>query len=153
MHAPPAVSHPAGRSAVAAGLALALWLLGAGVIAAWTMLTREPGLPHAAATGAVVASGAFALVAWSRSPVGVLGWDGSGWMWHGPHGAQPGRPELALDLQQLLLLRWRPEAGGTRWLWLARGSAPLHWEALRRAVYSPATIAAPEGVLAPMDES
>ena len=79
---------------------------------------------------------AFAWLGWYRASAGMLRWDGAGWQWEEGGAVTGGQPELALDLQSRMLLRFRPEAGKVRWLWLERASDPSHWDALRRAVYS-----------------
>ena len=58
------------------------------------------------------------------------------WRWENSTDSESGRPELALDLQARMLLRWLPARGGARWLWVERNAAVSHWDALRRAVYS-----------------
>jgi toxin CptA len=90
----------------------------------------------------LAASAALGWRAWLRSPVGLLRWDGSGWSWNEGGTSVAGSPEIALDLQSHLLLRWRGE-GGLRWLWLERASDVSHWDALRRAVYSRASTPVP----------
>ena len=151
MHAAPSVSYPVGRSAFALGLAAALAALGALVAAAWLLESAQAGWRHALAAAAVAAGGAGALVAWWRSPAGLLHWDGAAWNWEEGRELRPGHPEIALDLQNRLLLRWQAEAGRARWLWVERARAPAHWEALRRAVYSRAS--APLPGFAPGQES
>ncbi|HEY8356662.1 MAG TPA: hypothetical protein VIL30_04295 [Ramlibacter sp.] len=153
MHAAPSVSYPVGRSRFAlAGLALA-WLAGLAAACAWTLQAQAPGWHQALAVAVVALAGAAAGAAWLRSPRGTLAWDGGAWRWHEQRagtGGEGGRPEVALDLQARLLLRWRSEAGIVRWLTPERDSAPLHWDALRRAVYSPASTDAPHGATPPV---
>ncbi|MBK6006928.1 hypothetical protein JJB11_12575 [Ramlibacter ginsenosidimutans] len=141
MHAPPSVTYPVGRSAFAARAAAAL--VAAGLAAAVVFSFQSPaGWRPLAAYAAVAASAALGWRAWLRSPVGLLRWDGSGWCWDEGGTSVAGRPEIALDLQSRLLLRWRGE-GGLRWLWLERASDVSHWDALRRAVYSRASTHVP----------
>jgi toxin CptA len=142
MHSAPSVSYPVGRSAFAAWLYGALSSLGALAFLAWT-LQSPPGWRQAIALVAVLASAGFALHAWRRSPVGVLLWDGMAWSWEENQVVASGHPEIALDLQSRLLLRWGPESGRVRWLWLERASDASHWDALRRAVYSRASTHVP----------
>jgi toxin CptA len=148
MHAAPSVSYPVGRSALAG------WLLALAVLAAlalalfWCWQAAQVGWRQASALAATLACGGVALAGWLRSPRGSLHWDGGEWRWEpgaSRAGQQAGRPEIALDLQSRLLLHWRGTDAGSRWLCLEQASAPLHWEALRRAVYSPASHAAPPG--------
>jgi hypothetical protein len=141
MHAAPSVTYPVGRSAFAAALAAGLAAAGLAASMLWTAqsaLGWRQGLAFAAA-------GACALLAaagWLRSPAGRLCWDGAGWRWEARDegaGGDAGRPEIALDLQSRLLVRWQAESGAARWLWLERKSDAAHWDALRRAVYSRAS--------------
>lgn len=142
MHSAPSVSYPVGRSAFAGRAALALGAAGLAVIALWS-LQAPFGWRQLAALAALLACAGLAWDAWRRSPAGLLRWDGLEWTWEESGLAAAGQPELALDLQSRLLLRWRPEQGGARWLWLERESAASHWDALRRAVYSRANAPIP----------
>ena len=56
-----------------------------------------------------------------------------------------GQPDLALDLQARMLVRWTPAQGRPLWLWVERDAALSHWDALRRALYSRTTTAASHG--------
>ena len=138
MHGAPSVSYPVGRSAFAGRVVAALVLTGLGAVLAWAF-QAPAGWRQAAGLATVLASGAFALLAWWRSPAGLLRWDGTGWTWEEGARVSTGRPELALDLQDRLLLRWRGDEGSGRWLWLEGASDGSHWDALRRAVYSRAS--------------
>jgi hypothetical protein len=138
MHAAPSVSYPVGRSAFAARLYAANAAAGLLACAAWA-LSSPFGWRQAAALGAVLAAAALALHGWRSSPTGTLHWDGAGWRWEEGGAAVPGRPEIALDLQATLLLRWQPDDGPVRWLWPERASDASRWDALRRAVYSRAS--------------
>ena len=142
MHAPPSVSYPVGRSAFAARAYGGLALLGLLAAAAWALQTPGSWRP-VAGFAAVLASAAFAGLAWYRGAAGMLRWDGREWHWEEGGAAWVGTPELALDLQSRMLLRFRPHAGPVRWLWLERSSDPSHWDALRRAVYSRASAPIP----------
>lgn len=148
MHNAPAVSYPAGRCASAGAALAAIWLAGAAGIVLWAVQARIAPAAFAIACAALLTSGGWAARAWLRSPVGTLSWDGQGWSWTGDAGAQAGRPELALDAQRILLLRWQGP-GGTQWLWLERGALPARWDDLRRAVYSRARPEAPPGAQPP----
>lgn len=155
MHAAPSVSYPVGRSRFALACLGCLWLAGAAAAVAWWLQAPGVGWRQALVLLAVLAGGLLAAAGWQRSAQGTLAWDGGGWRWEeaGPQeGAtmRAGRPQVALDLQSRLLLRWRSDDASVRWLWLERDSAAAHWEALRRAVYSRASTDAPHGAQTPV---
>jgi toxin CptA len=142
-----------GRSRFAGALLAGLWLAAFAAWLAWSWQAAAPGwLLHALAFALLAGCGAWAALAWLRSPGGTLAWTGAGWRWQGANDAQdsPGRPRLALDLQARLLLRWQGDDGAVRWLWLERRAAPAGWDALRRAVYSRANDTAPHGAPPPV---
>ncbi|MBA2674239.1 hypothetical protein [Ramlibacter sp.] len=150
MHSAPSVTYPVGRCRFAAGLAVGIWLAGALVLAAWLAQTPGPGWRHGIAAAALAFAAVFACAAWLRGARGTLAWDGGQWWWEPARGAaaapqQAGEIRIRLDLQRWLLLAWQGEPGGPNWLWLERKRAPLHWDALRRAVYSRARTEGPQG--------
>ncbi|MBC5781975.1 hypothetical protein H8N03_03405 [Ramlibacter sp. USB13] len=142
MHGAPSVTYPVGRSPFAGRAAAVLAAAGFLACLAWAWQSPAGWRPVAGFAVAFACAG-IALHAWWRSPVGELRWDGSGWMWEEGGRVDAGRPEVALDLQARLLVRWRAEEGAVRWLWLERASDVSHWEALRRAVYSRASTHVP----------
>jgi toxin CptA len=140
MHAAPSVSYPVGRSAFAGRLWAALALLGLAAAIAWSLAATTTGWRQLLALVLVAACAGLAWRGWLRSPVGMLRWDGLAWQWQECASTTDcGRVELALDLQSRMLLHWRGEDSGARWLWIERESASSHWDALRRAVYSRAS--------------
>jgi toxin CptA len=150
MHAAPSVSYPVGRSRFA-GLVLAgLWLLALAGVVLWTLQSDAAGWRQALGGAALVAAGAWAGLGWLRSATGILSWEAGGWQWEEGAATHRGQPEIALDLQSRLLLRWAPETGGRRWFWVERKAAPAHWDALRRAVYSRASPAPPQAAKPPV---
>jgi hypothetical protein len=117
-------------------LSMGAWALQAlGGLAAWGGL-----LAACAAVLALVRS------LWRDDPV-LLRWDGQCWSWGRPdaQGRARGRLQVALDLQDWLLLRLQPEAGATPgsvlWLPVERQGGAARWHALRCAVYSPTPVA------------
>ena len=138
MHSAPSVSYPVGRSAFVAWLYAALVSVALLALLAW-VVQSSIGWRQWVALAAVLASGAFAARDWRGSPTGVLRWDGVDWSWDEGGDTAAGHPEISMDLQSRLLLRWCPESGRVRWLWLERASDVSHWDALRRAVYSRAS--------------
>lgn len=148
MHNAPSVNYPVGRCRFAGALAGVLWSLGGAAVGAWAWRSATGGATLGLVVMVWLACGLLAARAWWRSPAGVLTWDGAGWRWAGERlGA--GQPRAAVDLQRWLLLRLD---GGSApdWLWLERGRDPQHWDALRRAVYSRASTAAPQGAQPPV---
>jgi len=139
MHNAPAVSYPAGRSPLAGAVMLGAWLISAAGIALWIVQVRASLPVIAAACAATAACGAVAWLGWLRSPVGMLAWDGESWTWSTRDEMQAGSPEVALDAQRIVLLRWQGPAGRASWLWLERAGVPARWDDLRRAVYSRAS--------------
>ncbi|MBX9960378.1 MAG: hypothetical protein K2Y15_09600 [Burkholderiaceae bacterium] len=136
MHSAPAVSYPVGRSSRRALIYLLPALLAATVCGAWagqsasTDVVRIPVL--------LLAGLVLALALWSalHPPQGRLVWDGQSWRWETADGTRVGVVRARLDGQQHLLLEFRPPRGRGIWLWLERGTAPLAWDDLRRAVYA-----------------
>jgi toxin CptA len=133
MHNAPSVSCPVGRPLVAGVAAALVWLAGAAVTLLWTLEVDVPGWRQVTAACALAVAGAWSLRSWLRSATGELHWDGGGWMAPGASGV--GELDVALDLQSILLVRWRA-AANSRWLWLERRRVPQRWADVRRAVYS-----------------
>jgi hypothetical protein len=135
MHSAPSVSYPVGRSRFALAFLAVAWLAGVAGLVAWRMQVAASPLQDLAAAAAILVPGVVALRGWLRSPEGTLSWDGEGWTWASGRAGESGSPDAVLDIQRVLLLRWK---GGTitRWLWLERAMQPARWDDLRRAVYS-----------------
>ena len=118
-----------------------LALLQLALLTWWALSDESPF----AALKLCVAFAAWALTTvsgfhwWWNSCQGSLRWDGLQWEWLQPTGRvvllEP--PQVRLDFQSILLMQARL-FGSSRsiHLWLARRADPLHWRALRRAVYS-----------------
>jgi toxin CptA len=144
----PSVDYPAGRSALAARLEVALALVWVALQGAWAVSVARWPLPgawwFACGTGALW----FAWSRWrTRHPVeGCLAWEapppgGSAaegrWIWTSPayrRGTPLASVDWALDLQGLVLLRLRNAAGLSWWVWLERHRDPRRWGDLRRAL-------------------
>ena len=135
MHSAPSVSYPVGRSRFAAGLLSGCWLLGVAAVGLWSFQMRAAGWQLAASLGVLLLTGLWAAWNWLRAPQGLLSWDGQSWSWSAGAQAEEGTPEVGLDLQRWLLLRWSG-AAASHWLWLQRARQPERWDDLRRAVYS-----------------
>ena len=135
MHNAPSVSYPLGRSRFSAALLLAAWLLGGAATALLWLQSQSPGWREGAACLVLAAAGAFAAWHWCHAPSGTLAWDGECWNWSDGRFEETGVPEVSLDLQHWLLLRWT-SGTATRWFWVARAARAERWGDLRRAVYS-----------------
>ena len=142
MHSAPAVTYPVGRSrlhgALLVGIALATSLVG--------LLWRNLGSPENLHQGffAMAAIGFWLLSfqAWRRTPDGKLHWDGQAWSWTSGATLVAGMVGIHLDLQFCMVLSLGTGDGTRVWLWPERNSDPMHWNALRRAVFSPVARAA-----------
>ncbi len=136
MHSAPAVSFPVGRSSIRALIYLLPALLAATVCGAWAWQSASVDVVRILVlllTGLVLA---LALRSALHPPQGWLVWDGQSWRWETAAGAQVGAVHARLDGQKHLLLEFHPAQGRRIWLWLERGTAPLAWDDLRRAVYA-----------------
>lgn len=136
MHSAPAVSYPVGRSSMRTLFYLLPALLVAMVCGAWVWQSASADvvrMPVLWLCGLVLALAARAAL---RPPQGQLVWDGQSWRWETAAGALPGAVHARLDGQRHLLLQFQPAQGRNVWLWLERGTAPLAWDDLRRAVYT-----------------
>ena len=107
---------------------------------AWLLTSQFATLRQLFGSAAVFGVGLLALRAWYNTPVGQLAWDGQLWRWEG-RGYQVGAANyeliVALDFQNLMLLRIENQAHAKLWLWAERRALPSRWLDLRRAVYSP----------------
>ena len=139
-HNAPSVTYPLGRSRFQAWMVSVLWLAALLVVGAWVVTSQYVGWRQSLGLVLVVGAGLAALHGWKNSPVGQLAWNGQVWRWEGP-GYQAGVAEyelsVALDLQNLMLLRIENQAHAKLWLWVERRAFPARWSDLRRAVYSP----------------
>ena len=145
MRAPPAVSVRTGGGPLWHALQMILPALAAAVVALWGGL--HLGWPGGALAAAAVFGAAAAAWLAHRArvtlslPDAELRFDGSGWTLAGT----PGRPEVALDLQRWLLLRFsvHREAGAgrlgrVRWVAVSAADAGAALHALRVALYATA---------------
>lgn len=152
---PPPARHAFGRTA-GLGMALLVWAAGGLVVVVWWLAwgvgpTHRPAWIAAGLTGWA----ACALLAgrwWRQLPAGLLAWDGAAWCLELATAGSKSQPleqppRIALDLQSVLLLSVRLPPGSTRWLWLRRGAdaSPDAWPAVRRALYSRASMAPDPG--------
>ncbi|MEJ7931876.1 hypothetical protein WG922_18035 [Ramlibacter sp. AN1015] len=155
MRSAPSVSFPVGRSRFGAAVIVLVCLLGLAALALWLLLGPEPGWRQALAGGTLLVCAGAAFLDHRRGAASaVLSWDGASWAWSGatPGGGSRVAVEVVWDLQQAMLVHLHTFRGGRAahsWLWLDRQSDTEAWQALRRAVYSPADPQAqPEGASA-----
>lgn len=141
MHNAPSVNYPVGRSRFAGLVLASAWAAGALAVVAWHSQVQAGVFRSVLAWSLVLLAGACAARVWLRTPAGLLAWDGQAWNWTVGDWVLQAHPEVALDLQQVLLLRLG-SAPSFPWLWLEKRTAPARWDDLRRAVYSRAR---PEG--------
>lgn len=139
MHSAPAVTYPVGRCHMQGWLTLVLSGLGAAVCALWIRDAGRIGWPQGLALLLWLLTVLLALRSLRAAPGGSLRWDGQQWTWQVGSSSLSGTVRPALDFQPWVLLAFRPHAGASRWLWLARTTEPTRWDALRRALWSRAS--------------
>lgn len=127
-------------------LLLLPWLLGGAVCAAWGWQSDRLNLGHGLALLLWLLAAVAVAIEWRRPRVGVLRWDGEQWNWESAGRSERGSVHARLDWQRGLLLEFMAVRGQRRWLWPERQTAPLYWEALRRALYAPPPAAGPAPV-------
>lgn len=145
MHSAPAVTYPVGRCHIQTYLTLALWGLGTVVCVLWIRVAGRIGWPQGLAVSLGLLTGALALRSLLMAPEGSLRWDGQQWTWQTGRGSLSGTVRPTLDLQRWVVLEFRPQAGRSIWLWVARANEPTRWDALRRALWSRVSRAAAVG--------
>ncbi len=134
MHTAPAVDYPVGRSRVQGLLFLTIGIALAVLYVLWFALADVVGWRHWLGLAVAIAVSLTIAWAWRSAPAGSLCWDGRSWWWES-HGVRfGGAVAPALDLQSVVLLRFRSYAGACHWFWLERNAAAMQWDALRRAV-------------------
>lgn len=137
MYSAPAVSYPVGRSHFYGQVLAGALLLGGFSLVTWIMQSDTYASKHLAAVACWLGSAAVAVVAWLRSPSGLLTWDGQNWTWTSGSVSRQVALRVTLDSQNILLLQWRATGAANGWVWLERRTAPTRWLPLRRAVFAP----------------
>ena len=138
MHKAPTVDYPVGRSRFQM---LALLVIGLGVTATdvfWFWQAEVVDWRQWLGLAVTLAAAIAALQTWRVSPSGTLHWDGRSWWWEVGGVRIGGVVGVFVDLQGVLLLCFRTDAGVRQWLWLEQIAARTRWSALRRAVHAPA---------------
>jgi len=137
MHNAPAVSYPMGRSRFHGFLVLLCAPVGALLLLAWSYQADDLQWLHALAAFIWLLTVVMAGWQWRRTPAGKLVWGDAAWCWVVAGQSHRVTPEVTLDLQHLMLLRLVGRADrSVWWLWPERRADPLHWQALRRALFS-----------------
>jgi hypothetical protein len=136
MYNAPAVSYPVGRSHIKRVLTVALLLLALGVLGFWCYQVLRFAWPQGLGLGLWLVAALLAVRDDSHTPHGHLSWDGRDWQWTSARQSWLVEIRPQLDGQRFILLTLSGAQSGLDWLWLERESAPLHWDALRRAVWA-----------------
>ena len=134
---PPAVSYPFSRPRVLARAALAVALLGLGVLLLWLAAQPVRPGPWILGLGTWLVSAVLALTWWRGTGSGAFAWGGSDGWWITAGGRAREHclsPRVCLDRQSSLLLRVERQGGASEWLWLEQGLLPQRWPSLRRAL-------------------
>ena len=135
MHGPPAVSCQVKRSAWHLRVIVGFSLLAiAGLIGSLSLgPSGEEGWQHIVSIAVIVSCIFVAYLGWQNTPNHRLQWDGQSWTW------PPFQPDpiqsihIAVDFQNLLVVRIAGQRR-SQWLWLERMGSAENWRALRRAL-------------------
>jgi len=148
MHNAPAVSFPVGRSRFYAAVVVGVLSVSASTLVLWAAQADALVLRHMVAALLWLISSVGVVRTWRQAPVGVLHWDGQVWTWRcGDDDKHLDRVvDVVLDVQSALLLRLSAQAQSI-WVWPEQQMAPLHWLALRRAVFAPQSSAASQDAI------
>jgi len=136
MHSAPAVTYPVGRSYFEARLSWSVLGLAAALLSLGWLGLDHAGWRQILLIGTWLVCAAMVLRSARRSSTGVLRWDGQNWHWESNDKAQAGMVLPRLDWQAGVLLEFRTTEHRVLWLWLERCAEPLHWDALRRALWA-----------------
>lgn len=136
MYNAPAVSYPVGRSNIKQMITGALLLLALGVLGFWCHQVPHLAWPQGLGLGLWLVGALLAVRDDANTPHGHLSWDGRDWHWMSARQSWLVEVRPQLDGQRFMLLALRRAKPGFGWLWLERESDPLHWDALRRAVWA-----------------
>ena len=149
MHSAPAVTVPVGRSRYQALAAAVVWSAAAASCAVWLLQAQAIGWRNGLCVAALLTLAGVLVRAWVAAPTGTLHWDGHAWHWHSGSEERTGQIVLLLDLQAVMVLNFRAEAGSQLWLWTACGADQEQWLGLRRAVRVRPSVAPAVGEMVP----
>lgn len=136
MYNAPAVSYPVGRSHIKRVITGALLLLAMGVLGFWCHQVPRLAWPQGLGLGVWLMAALMAVRDDLDPPQGHLSWDGRDWHWVSASQSWPVQIRPQLDGQRFMLLVLSGVQPGLDWLWLERANDPIHWDALRRAVWA-----------------
>ena len=142
MHTAPPVRYPVKPSQLRRVCEGGVFILALLCITFWVYQAEPSRLQVLGALCLCMTALAFMVRSMADAREGELVWDGANWMLHstvpGEFVCAGGRTlHVVLDLQGILLLRWRPVGvWRSEWIWLERHSASSDWHMLRCAVYS-----------------
>jgi hypothetical protein len=136
MHHAPAVNFSVGRSRFHGYLLIGLVTLGAGTLLAWCLQADDVQTRHVLAWGVWLMTSITAIVAWLRSPLVSLTWDGQIWTWTNQGESRPVDVAVLFDAQSLVLLRVQTTQSCI-WVWPEQRIARSRWLAFRRAIFAP----------------
>lgn len=136
MQQAPPVTYPLGRARVAVFSILIVWVAGLVAVNLWFTQSDISPWRQSLSQGLLVVCGLAAVRCCMNLPTGQLAWTGQQWFWTSTQGRSEGALLVCLDLQNVLLVRFRPLPGRALWLWVERGRRPERWLELRRAVHA-----------------
>lgn len=140
MHNAPSVTYPVKPSSRVLLLLAVLWVVGAASVAAWCSQADGVGVRHVIGLVAVGLTACLVGLGWERASHRSLHWDGQYWSLDGADPVRMAQATVHLDFQSLLLLRLKVDRS-VSWLWLDQDASPMHWRAVRRALFAATTSA------------
>ncbi len=134
----PSVSYTVGRSRFLVLGMVFVWLLGLAATLAWWSASAEHDWRPGLGAAALLLSGGGLWHGVRHLPTGVLQWDGRAWSWHDTltRAQSLPAPQVVLDLQGLMLIRWPDQTDLPSFLWVDAACDPAHWLDLRRALHA-----------------
>jgi hypothetical protein len=135
MHGPPAVSCQVKRSPWQLRIIVVFVVLGVAGLFGTLAVGASNGwaLPGFGGFLVVAVSAFFAYSGWRDAPSHRLQWDGQSWFWP-PFDPNPVHAiHMAVDFQNLLVVRISVQQQ-SQWMWLERSGSAENWRALRRAL-------------------
>ena len=137
MHSAPSVIYPVGRCFFVAALYTIFIVFTSAIGAGWAFYQPVGLTMRCAACLFLVA----ALLGWRQLRWRArLIWHDQSWVLQAASGKpMQGQLKVGLDLQHVLLLRFKPIGEGVmseKWLWLERRAQASDWQDVRRAAYA-----------------